>query len=389
MSNELDRAKELLDRGRADEACGLLLETLKQHPDDVEMRMLLGIGEFRLKRFDAAEETFRQVIARKPDHYKAVYYLGLALERQNRKEEALPLFRASVSLRPDFAKAKEKLEQYGIATAGQQQEKRSLSALIEHGATAPRRGENLPGKLLISGRRHLSSFAGHFLIAVLLFGILAFSSYMFTSDRVAYQNGLSPQMQNLKREVLELNKRKQILGEELRRAETAGAPLPDRTRIEMELRRVELNLQAKEAEYNRLLSEMDLRQGIRSALQRAKFFSAGVTGVVTLLLLTLLLAHLGLAYVGTHYDLYERRIDIRSGGLFRKLESIWHYEIVDVTFHRSPLMTLTGNAAISLKTQEGERRIVGLASPSVMERLWREIRDAVLIERREMKKVWI
>jgi len=109
LANAFQRAMDLLDQRRAEDALPLLKELAKKDRDDIDSNMLLGIAEFRLHRFEDAERTFRRVIGLSPAHYKSVYYLGLALERQGKVSEAIEAYQTSLSLRPDFKEARVKL----------------------------------------------------------------------------------------------------------------------------------------------------------------------------------------------------------------------------------------------------------------------------------------
>jgi hypothetical protein len=103
----------------------------------------------------------------------------------------------------------------------------------------------------------------------------------------------------------------------------------------------------------------------------------------------------------THYTVYERRIDISRGVLFRKRQMLWLYDVVDVELVQSPLLMLAGTGTLILQTDRP-------ANPSLMRRgnssppqlrafgpisrlrsLQKELLATIEVERRSMKKMWI
>jgi TolA-binding protein len=401
------RARALLERGHAGDAQAILLECLERAADDVGLRYLLGVSQFRLQRFAQAEQTFRQVISGQPDHHHAVYYLGLSLERQNRLAEADRMYRVALSLRPDFREAREKVGH--VAAAGSPTENpatRPLSALIEGGDRTEQSHQTLPGELLFSGRRRLSSFAGHLVVAaalMLLSWIIAATgspgqgSVMVPGgkgDPGYSTEGASAQ--SLVAEIEALTRREQELQARLDEMLRSSAPAVDQAQVRRELQDVKGQLLGKEGELRMLQFREESMRGSKEHMVRSAApvtqAGAGLRRWAPLLLgiaAVLVLVHLALAHAGTRFEIFQRRIDMRRGGFTTASESIWHYEIRDVQLDRSPLLRLTGTARIILSTDNGQRSLVGLAPAATMERMWREIRDAVLVERREMKKMWI
>lgn len=116
---DYERAMELLERGQPGEARSLLRDRLGVGDGAADLKMLLGVAEFRLEHFDAARSIFREVTKAQPDHEKAHYYVGLCHERQGGDEEAADAFRAALRARPDFELAKKKLDELGASPAEQ------------------------------------------------------------------------------------------------------------------------------------------------------------------------------------------------------------------------------------------------------------------------------
>lgn len=96
-----------------------------------------------------------------------------------------------------------------------------------------------------------------------------------------------------------------------------------------------------------------------------------------------------------HYTIFERRIDIKSGLLFRRSEYVWLYQIEDSWITRSPLNLLTGDSKLHIQTvaAPGTRptvhKLSGLGNHRRMDELWVRLRDKAVVERREMKSIWI
>jgi hypothetical protein len=107
-----------------------------------------------------------------------------------------------------------------------------------------------------------------------------------------------------------------------------------------------------------------------------------------------LLVHSALSAILTRYRVYERRIDFECGILFQRRNPIWLYDITDLSLTRSPLLILTGTAAVELrydttKKGAGSERLVAVRSTARMREFLEQLQENVLRERRAMKKIWI
>lgn len=99
----------------------------------------------------------------------------------------------------------------------------------------------------------------------------------------------------------------------------------------------------------------------------------------------------------TKYTIYEKRIDIARGILFRSHSSTWLYEITNILFSRKPLNIITGDSTITIEAGVFKFKLIGLKPPKgaksgslkFMKTLFEELRNTVLKERGEVKKVWI
>lgn len=100
----------------------------------------------------------------------------------------------------------------------------------------------------------------------------------------------------------------------------------------------------------------------------------------------------------TKYILYERRIDIKKGILFRDHSSVWLYEITGISFSRNPLNVVTGDSRITLDTGHAKYELTGMTAPKTSsgwstlkftQSLFDELRNTVRDERGNVKKIWI
>ena len=99
------------------------------------------------------------------------------------------------------------------------------------------------------------------------------------------------------------------------------------------------------------------------------------------------------------YIIYEKRIDIKKGILFRNHDSVWLYEITKISFSQNPINVLTGDAKITIEAGEQTFELTGLNAPGTtigrtktikfMRDLFEELRNAVRDDRGTVKKIWI
>lgn len=139
-----------------------------------------------------------------------------------------------------------------------------------------------------------------------------------------------------------------------------------------------------------------LQRQLDSALQR----QAAISGQLDQLIIVLAYAvplvglaigiHAVLAANNTSYSIYERRIDLSSGVLNRRRQSVWLYEIKDVELRQPLFMNMTGNAMIRISLDDDSHvNIIGFGPLRDQVRLYEELRDSALKERRAMKNWWV
>lgn len=94
------RAHELIQQGRTDQAQGILENLAAKLPDDAEMWFLLGLARGQRNDIAGAEQAFRRCMTLRPDAFGAWDNLGLALLQQGKLDEAKRCFRTSIKLNP-------------------------------------------------------------------------------------------------------------------------------------------------------------------------------------------------------------------------------------------------------------------------------------------------
>lgn len=347
-----DRLRQALRDRRPAEALTLARQELDEHGWDSQMGYLAGQAMFRLDDFAKAESLFRRVVADDPSHALAVYYTGLCRERQGDFEQARSLYRTALALRPDFPEARRKLgEDDGHSrrdVSDDGHSRRDVGADREGSLAAAlddRTGGVTAGQLLYSGRPRLRAFPGRLLGALALLTAAALAP---RGARAVQQQWLGPWSQATNDDVL--------------------------------------------------ASALD---GMADAMPTVGRVAVVVLGLIGVLWTVSLL----LTWLGSRYDIHERRIDLRAAGFRTNYDSIWLYEIVDVRLAVPPLLALAGSsrlyirtatqpaqerpAAVGMRPTDTVHAVPGLGGRSFMKQLWRELRDAALVERRAMHRWWV
>lgn len=275
-----------------------------------------------------------------------MYYVGLCRERQGDRDEARSLYRTALAVRPDFPEARRKLDQVGDG-----HERRPKGADVELGSTLADGldGQSsptptTPGDLLYSGHPQLRAFPGRLLAAVVL---LAAAATAPQGTELAAERWVSPWVGSV--------------------ADPALASGLERV-----------------AEW----------------LPTAGLVLLAMMGAIGLYQATSLV----LTWLGSRYDIYERRIDLREVGFHTNYDSIWLYEITDVRLEIPPALALTSTAKLYIRAAthpaqdliDAEPRIAdavhiipGIGGRRFMKKLWQELRDAALVERRAMHRWWV
>ncbi|MCV2394666.1 tetratricopeptide repeat protein [Actinotalea sp. M2MS4P-6] len=358
----------------------------------------------RAGQLDRAEAVLERVVASAPGDRQAQYLLGLARHRAGRPTEALEPFRTLTALAPDDARSWFALGT-ALEAAGQPDRAedafarcRALEPTVEPGGAAPNAprphggpGDGSPaappaapadqvlsgpgtlaagleqspgdaghGTLLVSGGRRLGSSLG----AVLLGAIVAVAGVLLAVLRPSALAGLLARWSMLGRSPDVLRSRLRD-AQDLGFGEGEGSPVA-----------------VLEAEVARAVQVLDDRAAV----------AASALTVVGLLIAALgVLIALGgvLRARATRYDVYTHAIDITRGVLNRRTDTVWLYEVTDAVYERPLSLLLSGDARIVLHCEDRAHTVVALQGADQMRRLWAELRDAALRERRAMRRWWV
>ncbi len=96
----VERAQELYESGRWEDALRELTEALRVNPDNGEWHFNLGLTLEAMGRNTEAIQAFQRAIDLKVEDVEALNILGVALSRDNRFDEALPCFDRAQQLDP-------------------------------------------------------------------------------------------------------------------------------------------------------------------------------------------------------------------------------------------------------------------------------------------------
>ncbi len=115
IEETLIRARSLLESGKSDEARMLLLELLKQTPDNQAALLMLGGSYFSSEKFSEAEMVFERLVLMESGKGEFSIALFNTLWKQGRQEEALEEIKRFL-LVADKVKEQETIEQYMAIT---------------------------------------------------------------------------------------------------------------------------------------------------------------------------------------------------------------------------------------------------------------------------------
>lgn len=102
------------------------------------------------------------------------------------------------------------------------------------------------------------------------------------------------------------------------------------------------------------------------------------------------------------YKLYQKRIEVKKGILFRTHQIFWLYEITEISLTQNPWYVITGNYSINFQTARAgkdkkfslrglkkPKESVDITTKKFTEILFQEMLNAVREDRGEVKKIWI
>ena len=89
VDTSLQRARQLIEAGNSDKARLVLLEILKEEPENQAALLILGGSYFAAERYDDAEMVFERLVLLSPGSGKLSVALFNTLWKMERREEAL------------------------------------------------------------------------------------------------------------------------------------------------------------------------------------------------------------------------------------------------------------------------------------------------------------
>lgn len=289
MSDQLDRSKELIENGKIKVATTILEKIVIENPAVIEAGYLLGICNFRQKKYGDAKKVFTALIAQDSGHINGHYYLGLSHERLGDEESAQREFKFTLTLKPSHKLA---LKKTGNPTAPTPQ---TAPPVGDQGDT---KISTDPGELILWARRKPWTTMH---LALLILSIIF----------------------------------------------------------------------------------------VMGILRAGALDGTGISNIFLLLIPVGVFLDWIIRTLVTTYSIYERRIDIAAGYFSRKTQSIWSFEMEKVELERNLWLILTRTSRIVIHAKEEKHNITGIRNHKFMTKLWHEMRDAALVERRNMKKWWI
>jgi Flp pilus assembly protein TadD len=105
LTEKVNRANELLARGKTDDAIAALNEALLASPNDEDVHYNLGIAFSRKGNTDEAIKHYEEALRVFPDYLEVHNNLGNLLARLGRLDEAAKHFIAAAKAMPDYAPA--------------------------------------------------------------------------------------------------------------------------------------------------------------------------------------------------------------------------------------------------------------------------------------------
>lgn len=87
-----------------DEVMQLVLAASKHAPEDVDVKVLMGVLYNVSSDFDSASTLLMEAMQGAPNDYNVLNKLGATLANNNKSEEAIPLYKQALGVRPTFTR---------------------------------------------------------------------------------------------------------------------------------------------------------------------------------------------------------------------------------------------------------------------------------------------
>ena len=97
----LNKALELVNEGKTDEAITILRDEIGKRPDEPDTQLLLGVAYLEKSDYDSAKDALEKALALKPDSVPAHYSLAMLFEKEKNYSRASSEWRKVLLLTAD------------------------------------------------------------------------------------------------------------------------------------------------------------------------------------------------------------------------------------------------------------------------------------------------
>lgn len=364
MDPKVKYATAMMNAGSYGPAAQVLGQYLGAHPGDPEALYLLGTAQFRTSNFAAASDTFVKLVSVRPNDPRAHYSFAITMIQLGQLAAARDALETTLRIDPSYNAARQRLAELPVG-----------SAQTDHDGP-PKTDTDTKGRLLVSGRRAVSSMLARFVYSALL-GALGW--WIVATRPTAGLSGIAEFFF-----FLTPGRPARDLREQLEFMERSGA-----SKAQLQAVREEL---------------ADAEAALAVTVDRLATLLQAI-GVVLVVAGAVMIIHGLLLALSTRYQIFEGRIDIREGVFIRRLDSIWLYQVAGVHFEQPLWLAIVGHARLRLMTDKVSprgrpvtRTIIAMidTEPPVdeppsrfMEGLFHELRDSALAQGVAIKKFWV
>lgn len=149
----MSKARQLLERGRVQDALGVATDAERKDPGNADVQFLLAAIHAQRQDFPRVAEHCRNVIKRQPGNVAAHFNLGLACQSMGKPDLAVEAYRNAIARQPGHAAALVNLAAIRLDTGATAEALSTAEAAV---AAAP----TLPAAHLIKGRAMLLNGQG-------------------------------------------------------------------------------------------------------------------------------------------------------------------------------------------------------------------------------------
>src|SRR5687768_17229313 len=100
MTNELSRAREMLEAGQLRQSAAFLENIIRRSPKDADALLLRGLVAIELSAAAEADSWLRRAMRAAPNRWDVQFDVGAAYLRLDREEDAVRRFEIAASLNP-------------------------------------------------------------------------------------------------------------------------------------------------------------------------------------------------------------------------------------------------------------------------------------------------